>query len=507
MSPFDPAHYESLLKGLEITELLLSEVARESTKLRLDSGYFAKPMLAADAQIRRYPNGYDELGRLFSRFVKGVFDISADTYARAGVPFLRILNLKDGLIDESNLVLIPQETHQKEIKTELRRGDVVLSKTAYPAASLVTLSRCNTSQDTIATTLSPYGAATYRPEAIVAYLNSAVGQRLLWRQFQGNVQLHLSLDDGRKVPVPKLGGELQELLARTVQKAEAALVSSREEMAAAEAEVLEDCGLRTWQAPQALAYECSSSVVLTAKRIDAEYFHPAKGAALAALKERSGQTVGELCTSVRDVWNPDDDSGPPLVRNYDLADALVPFLDRNKALIDKTTISSVKKKIIPGDLVVSRLRSYLKEIAVVPSRLEGLTVASTEFIVLRPKDSEGVPVEALLLYLRSALPQVVLKWSQDGSNHPRFDEKELLRLPVPRAVIQEANKYAAAVGAIIRSRERAKELLSAAKRAVGIAIERTEEAACEYLNCVIHEEETRLHQKPKHLRNESTTEE
>ncbi|MBK9617408.1 MAG: hypothetical protein IPO35_18630 [Uliginosibacterium sp.] len=62
----------------------------------------------------------------------------------------------------------------------------------------------------------------------------------------------------------------------------------------------------------------------------------------------------------------------------------------------------------------------------------GASVASTEFIVLRPKKGGLLSVEALLIYLRSRLPQIVFKWSQDGSNHPRFDERELLNLPLPR---------------------------------------------------------------------------
>ena len=110
-------------------------------------------------------------------------------------------------------------------------------------------------------------------------------------------------------------------------------------------------------------------------------------------------------------------------------------------------------------------------------------VASTEFIVLRPKQQAGgLPVEALMIFLRLELPQTVFKWSQDGSNHPRFDEKELLRLPVPRALILQANEYVAAVRSVIAKRERATQLLDAAKRAVEIAIEDSEAAAMAYLD-------------------------
>lgn len=86
-----------------------------------------------------------------------------------------------------------------------------------------------------------------------------------------------------------------------------------------------------------------------------------------------------------------------------------------------------------------------------------------------------------MIFLRSELPQVVFKWSQDGSNHPRFDEKELLRLPLPRVLIQEANEYVAAVRSVISKRESATQLLAAAKRAIEIAIDDSEAAALDHL--------------------------
>ena len=133
---------------------------------------------------------------------------------------------------------------------------------------------------------------------------------------------------------------------------------------------------------------------------------------------------------------------------------------------------------------MSRLRSYLKEIAIVESGGDVPMVASTEFIVLRPKSHASLPVEALMIYLRSALPQLVFKWSQDGSNHPRFDEGELLRLPIPRAIIAEARQYVQSVQLIKSSRKRSTQLLEAAKRAVEIAIEDSEAAALKFLKSV-----------------------
>jgi len=66
----------------------------------------------------------------------------------------------------------------------------------------------------------------------------------------------------------------------------------------------------------------------------------------------------------------------------------------------------------------------------------------------------------------TTLVQTVLKWSQDGSNHPRFTEKDLLAIPVPDHVhnIQaEVNKL---VRSAIAAKQESTNLLERAKRAI-----------------------------------------
>jgi len=72
-----------------------------------------------------------------------------------------------------------------------------------------------------------------------------------------------------------------------------------------------------------------SSQAFAAGRFDAEYFHPAKAQALADLRALSDLCVGDLFDSIRELWQPTETAGSP-VRNYDVADALGPFLDPAK---------------------------------------------------------------------------------------------------------------------------------------------------------------------------------
>ncbi len=96
-------------------------------------------------------------------------------------------------------------------------------------------------------------------------------------------------------------------------------------------------------------------------------------------------------------------------------------------------------------------------------------VGSSEFIVLRP-EAEAIRVEALLVYLRSRYIQTVLKWCQDGSNHPRFDQKELLTLPVPDVVCDNQEEITDKVKESITARREARQLLEEAKTMVEKAI-------------------------------------
>ena len=95
--------------------------------------------------------------------------------------------------------------------------------------------------------------------------------------------------------------------------------------------------------------------------------------------------------------------------------------------------------------------------------------------------SPDIQAATLMIFLRSAPVQTILKWCQDGSQHPRFSERDLLAIPVPDAVADASAGIEAMVRSAFNARARSRALLAAAKRAVEIAIEVSEEASLAYL--------------------------
>lgn len=113
---------------------------------------------------------------------------------------------------------------------------------------------------------------------------------------------------------------------------------------------------------------------------------------------------------------------------------------------------STKKRARPGDLLVSRLRPYLRQIALVhPAALgdpEPLLAVSTEFYVLAPKATgKGKAMGAgkanndadlawILPWLLSHDVQSALAAAQEGGHHPRVPRPSLFALRVPLSLVR-----------------------------------------------------------------------
>lgn len=291
----------------------------------------------------------------------------------------------------------------------------------------------------------------------------------------------MSLAKVREIPIPILSDVFQSRIKSTVNQALSQRRLARSSALEAEQSLLGFLGLANWTVPEPLAYTARAADVFASGRFDAQYFMPAKEQVKLSLAALPGQLLSDRVDSIRDQWVPDRASPTMRVRNYDVTDALVPLLDAEKEPSFADNIGSMKKVFKDGDVAISRLRAYLKEVAVVRTGDDIPSVGSSEFIVLRPK-GKAISPETLIVFLRSAPVQTILKWCQDGSQHPRFSEGDLLSIPVPDAVATVSDKITKIVQDGFTARHHARKLLEAAKRAVEIAIEDGELAAMAYLD-------------------------
>ena len=128
-------------------------------------------------------------------------------------------------------------------------------------------------------------------------------------------------------------------------------------------------------------------------------------------------------------------------------------IDVAGALRDAAGTKSAKKRALPGDLVVSRLRPYLRQIALIhPRALAPIAkrplALSTEFYVLAPRDRAD-DVSFLVPFLLSPAAQSILASAQEGGHHPRVPRTSLLALRIPRALVRDRHRTSLAVTAAL----------------------------------------------------------
>ena len=122
------------------------------------------------------------------------------TDADTGVPALRSLNVFPGRYDLTELVHLTHEGHEKNSKSELKTGDVIVVRTGRPGdAAVVTDETAGMNLiDLILVRPKPL----LLPEYLVEFLNSAFGRRRIYRGSAGTAQQHFNVSEFERLDIP-----------------------------------------------------------------------------------------------------------------------------------------------------------------------------------------------------------------------------------------------------------------------------------------------------------------
>ena len=162
----------------------------------------------------------------------------------------------------------------------------------------------------------------------------------------------------------------------------------------------------------------------------------------------AGPCVGDFVQARRDTVAANAEAARRYLV-FDTGDAKDGVLTARKPPIAGSELRSAKKRIRPRQVVISRLRPYLRQVAwadacLLAEQPPGTElICSTEFFVLESVDS--VSVAFLVPFLLSAPIQAVLAAAQEGGHHPRFNERTLMTLPIPPALVRRAPELSADV--------------------------------------------------------------
>jgi type I restriction enzyme M protein len=468
VTPFDAVKYQQLMDGLEAVEIQFSEL---ETPIRIDAEVYQKIYIEINEALHRLQN--TSLGKEVKTIKKGIFDIKAECYADFGIPFVRISNLKNMRIDDNDIIYIPEDKHSKNSDTELKRNDVVLSKTAYPAASLVTLPICNTSQDTVAIKLKP--KSQILSPYLVTFLNSRYGYRQMQRWFTGNIQMHLNLTDCKEILIPILTSDFQNIQKNLFEASLSLLEKSRNLYKQAEDLLLSELGLQDWQpTEESVAVQSFTKSFLSSGRLDAEYYQPKQQKVMAIMRQ-SGLCIGDVAPLIKRKFQPEKQGEFNYIEIGNLSGE--GFANGEVVAMDEAP-SRAQWIVNPNDVITSTVRPIRRLSALIEPEQNNY-ICSSGFTVLNPTKIEP---EVLLVYLRSPIVCEILDLHTTASMYPAISTEDLLSIPITLPKESTRQKITQKVRESRKAREQSTQLLEMAKIGVERAIETDELTATTWMN-------------------------
>jgi restriction endonuclease S subunit len=430
---------------------------------RIDSEYYQPKYLRAEKLASTQSV---DLGDIAPFFKKGIFDIKADSYVETGIPFVRISNLKNGLVSNSDITYIDNETHEKENKTALKKGDLILSKTAEPRAAITYFDTCNISQDTIGLKIKD---DRFVPEFINAFLNTRIGNSLMERRFQGNVQQHLSLFDAKSIKIPLLPIQFQIKIKDIWSNSYTKNEQSKSLYTKAEQLLLQELGLEDFVPQWVAGYETDHDNILEVARMDAEYFQPRYEVVEEKIRSVDHDALENLVMPLKKGVEVGSaaytDEGIPFMRISNIG---VKEIDYGSAqYISKELFDELKDKYCPkkGEVLLSKDGTPGIAYHVMD---EMKTIICGGIVRLKPKELEP---EYLALVLNSRIVQSQIEQEAGGALIKHWRPDQIRKTLIPILPKDKRDKINSLVKDSFSALHESRRLLEQAKREVEEIIE------------------------------------
>ena len=441
---------------------------------RLDAEYCQPEYLEIVRKIQSVP--HTSLDSYAEKVFSGPFGstLKSESYQDTGVPFIRISDISDLFIDQDTLVFISPDEHKRIYATRLSVGDIVLSKIGTVGRLSVIskeLGEVNISENNIGIRLSKLPIE--KKIALLFLLLSKYGQKQLLRKASGNIQLKLNVSDVESIQVPVF----DEATLQTLKNLYTDFLSKRNEgdslYSQAEKVLLEELGLRDFEAGGELWNVVNLLEVKKVNRVDAEYFQPKYEKLLARLKRSKARSLGELVTMKKGI-EPGSEAYSEEGKLFIRVSSISKFglSDKDQKYISEKLYKKLKDAYAPkvGEILLTKdatpgVACVLKE------KVEGVVSGG----VLRLKLKEDIDAEYLALCTNSLVGQLQAERDAGGSVIAHWKPEQIKQVQIPILPEKSQQKIAELVRESHAARAKAKQLLEDAKRKVEELIESGQE--------------------------------
>ena len=456
-----------MLEGLEISEVKWSYVKSHSDVVRFDSYYYTREFLSDENIITKQKN--KTLKELKAELLSfGAYSLNNYVeYKNSGIPFIRGVNMKDGVLDFSDILYIDNEAHNLLWKSEVKPNTILLSMSGTIGDVAIAMPEykypMNSNQDIAKITLK----GGLNPFYLYAFLRSKYGQNFLKREARGSVQQHVFLSQMEMIRVPLLNTTFQNQIEQIVRAGHSSLSKSKSLYSEAEECLLAELGLKGWQPDNnPVNIKQLKESFLASGRLDAEYYQPKYEDYASFIRKYKGgvDTLGKVCTLNEKNFNP--------IENHEYKYIELSNIGNSGEITGCTTSigvelpSRARRLVHTNDVIVSSIEGSLQSVALVTDDYDK-AICSTGFYVVK---SETINPETLLVLFKSEPMQNLLKQGCSGTILTAIGRNELQNIVMPKIRNEVQTEIATYVQKSISLRNEAKQLLESAKLKVEDAI-------------------------------------
>ncbi len=471
MTKFNETYYKKLMDGLEVQEILYSELEFSG---RIDAEYYRKAYLAYEDTIHKCKN--DRLFHL-ADFLIGPFGSAYDTDNYTDVPdfrYVRGQDVKPFVLKNTEPRYMTEEDFRRLSKYALKAGDILVSVVGTLGNACIVREKdvpaIFSCKSTVVRTnmINPY--------YLTCYLNSKYGRSLLLRKERGAIQKGLNLDDLKMLDIPLFSDKFQNICAKLLNKTYKLIDEAGNIYKEAEELLLETLGLRNFN-PQIEQYSIKSFKKSFADtgRLDAEFYQKKYDLIESALRnydtdiKRLDEIAEYIFTGQYAEEYFDYKEGRKYyIRGTDVCKGVVEI--NNKYCINPQHYSKFVKV---GDLVTGRVGT-IGNFGLIDRNLDGAVCSDNILCFHLP---ENYIPEVYALYFNLTFTNELITRLIRGSVQPRLNQETLRDILVPFIGIEVQEQLREIINKSREMGRDSKKILDKAILMVETAIEEGEEIA------------------------------
>ncbi len=457
-SPFNEERYKALLKGLEISEVWLSDIDLGD---RIDADFFTKENIQIENKLKEHKAV--EL-RSFASFVASAFYPAAtQLYEIGDTPFIRCVDcINYPLItkkQDNSFEKIPMAfVEENNGISLLNKNDIVITKVGSPCFASIVYEH-----DVVALSRTVMGLKDIHginPFYLLAFLRSKYGFSQLLRARELTIQYQLTLERVKRILVYLPDDDFQVSIESIIKKSIEKQMLSQTVYSDAENILLSELGLKDWRPNKnPINIKQLKESFLASGRLDAEYYQQKYENYSKFIKQYKGgsDTLASICSVNDKNYNPLDDSEYKYIELSNIGNS--GEITGCTTSIGAELPSRARRLVHTNDVIVSSIEGSLQSAALVTEEYDK-AICSTGFYVV---NSKTINPETLLVLFKSEPMQNLLKQGCSGTILTAIGRTEFQNLVMPKIRKEVQTEIAEYVQKSMSLRGEAKQLLENAK--------------------------------------------